>query len=1066
MTLDADIADRLLHASDAAMRRPSQIAFAESADEAIRTGCNAVLHAPTGIGKTRGLLAAAISHILRDGKNRAVYAVRTMGQLFQVEAEFNRGWAAHEAHGEDDEPSVLLGLALGVAPMQEKVCTGYFPELAKGGLTHSCEGCPRQFARFAPCHVVGGCQSSDYEHAIEAGLCPYAYMRANLGRSNLVVASTGYVNSRTNMESIFPGDASPERAALLIDEAHSYLDTLGTSPMLRLFLGEDQRVQSLRQPDSELGVDRVHDEFAMRVADAIANTVFQDQARALLGAETQTARDMQNLLRVSKQANKAAVEEMQRAWKEAQSIRSDVHDRVPRTVAEILETAYVVDPFGVNWINQVNRVTAVHAALADLKATYDETMAHKDDAREMVDELHNAAQTLVESRRAAFAILQEAGDIFRRANEEAREANRRWHDAKDRMAEIRASIQHCHNTKELENRASFKERLDSLKERRGRAHDQEQDAFREKKALRDTAQRLYETKESAKSAVVAVKERERLAWERYERARDATREIDKILRVLLDRRDELQGAAHQALAEIDAAVDGMRDALKAAKNRGQALRSLSARVHETFTAIRSRLEEGQRSISPEEAAAGLEDLAVEALGVLDRVRRWSRMHLHHGEVESEFEEDSTFDPHLAASGVAALDTLSQRVTSRQAAWLRELSVMLAVLAHALEVPERYWVSVGGQDDDSPSKGDVIEVTDLDLGQKMEQLIGEYRSVVLASGTLEPVEETAALLGWTDAVCRRFASPFARSNYAAYALVGIHSGVKRQGRRTVRLTATERRLLNEAVPAWVGALQCNTGIFVASESMLADVYDSMRDEGVWPSNVAHLVLSQKNQDLPDDYAALAREVGANATKSLGADADWAKILKGPTERHVVVWMASAGKFSEGIDFPGRMLEAALLIGIPFPYQIDLEGLLKARRDYYFRVGGEALGQLADDLAWYVFPYRKLAQAAGRIHRRTDDTGTLAFVDERLLGLKHDGGPQGESVRRNRTAEANQRSLRILPTHVLERLAVVVPQMQPTEEHLVLKRLKEILPNAPTLPLGDALNHVRVGTHPCD
>ena len=83
--------------------------------------------------------------------------------------------------------------------------------------------------------------------------------------------------------------------------------------------------------------------------------------------------------------------------------------------------------------------------------------------------------------------------------------------------------------------------------------------------------------------------------------------------------------------------------------------------------------------------------------------------------------------------------------------------------------------------------------------------------------------------------------------------------------------------------------------------------------------------------------------------------------------------AAGSFGEGIDFPGEVLKAVFIIGIPLKKpDIETKGLI----DFL----DEKFGHGWD--YGYSFPAMNQAiQAAGRCIRSSEDRGTIVYMDER-------------------------------------------------------------------------------------
>jgi DNA excision repair protein ERCC-2 len=109
---------------------------------------------------------------------------------------------------------------------------------------------------------------------------------------------------------------------------------------------------------------------------------------------------------------------------------------------------------------------------------------------------------------------------------------------------------------------------------------------------------------------------------------------------------------------------------------------------------------------------------------------------------------------------------------------------------------------------------------------------------------------------------------------------------------------------------------------------------------------------------------------------------------------VLFAVYGGRISEGIDFPGKDLELAVLVGIPFSRP---GAKLKALERYYDIRSGNGREHAVISPA-----IKRTRQAIGRLIRSENDTGAAVILDKRasaypLLGSKQSTDPQ-DDVRR--------------------------------------------------------------------
>lgn len=109
---------------------------------------------------------------------------------------------------------------------------------------------------------------------------------------------------------------------------------------------------------------------------------------------------------------------------------------------------------------------------------------------------------------------------------------------------------------------------------------------------------------------------------------------------------------------------------------------------------------------------------------------------------------------------------------------------------------------------------------------------------------------------------------------------------------------------------------------------------------------------------------------------------------------VLFCVCGGRVSEGLDFPGKEMELAIIVGIPYARPSARQ---KALLDYYRMRSGESWGPVVKAPA-----VRKMRQSVGRLIRSEHDRGIAVILDRRageLEGLDavHTADPVGD-VRR--------------------------------------------------------------------
>ena len=94
----------------------------------------------------------------------------------------------------------------------------------------------------------------------------------------------------------------------------------------------------------------------------------------------------------------------------------------------------------------------------------------------------------------------------------------------------------------------------------------------------------------------------------------------------------------------------------------------------------------------------------------------------------------------------------------------------------------------------------------------------------------------------------------------------------------------------------------------------------------------------------------------------------------TSEGSVLFAVTGGRVSEGLDFPSKELELAIIIGIPYPYPTMKLNSLIRYTNYRFGSGWEhAVKSPA---------VRKMRQARGRLIRSETDRGVCVVFDRRV------------------------------------------------------------------------------------
>ena len=226
---------------------------------------------------------------------------------------------------------------------------------------------------------------------------------------------------------------------------------------------------------------------------------------------------------------------------------------------------------------------------------------------------------------------------------------------------------------------------------------------------------------------------------------------------------------------------------------------------------------------------------------------------------------------------------------------------------------------------------------LDPSLASREVFEEAYSSILMSGTLSPTSMYAEVLG-LKAKCVEYPNPFPKENRMVLIFPETTTRYVERSGESYKSIADVLERIREACPG-------NMAVFFPSYEVLEGVSKFVRGEKF----VERKEMKKKEK----------MELFRSFTSS---------------ERGLLLAVAG-GSFSEGMDYPGKFLECAVIVGIPLE-KPDL--LTKARISYY----QQKLGQ-----GWnygYIFPAMNRAiQAAGRVIRSESDRGVIIFMDKRYL-----------------------------------------------------------------------------------
>ncbi len=230
---------------------------------------------------------------------------------------------------------------------------------------------------------------------------------------------------------------------------------------------------------------------------------------------------------------------------------------------------------------------------------------------------------------------------------------------------------------------------------------------------------------------------------------------------------------------------------------------------------------------------------------------------------------------------------------------------------------------------------------LDPALLTKEVFDNCYSAIVMSGTLNPTNMYADVLGVKDAICRSFPSPFPESNRLSMIVPRTTTKFTMRSERQYKDIASVTADIANKIPGCVM-------LFFPSYSIrdsVSELFSQTYKKTVFFETPG--MDKQSKQQLLDKFSLYAKSGAA-------------------------LLAVAAGSFGEGIDLPG-IVKGVIVVGLPLD-RPDLETTeLIAYYDRKFGKGWEY---------GYILPaMTRCIQNAGRCIRSETDRGVLAFVDER-------------------------------------------------------------------------------------
>jgi len=246
---------------------------------------------------------------------------------------------------------------------------------------------------------------------------------------------------------------------------------------------------------------------------------------------------------------------------------------------------------------------------------------------------------------------------------------------------------------------------------------------------------------------------------------------------------------------------------------------------------------------------------------------------------------------------------------------------------------------------------VFERWDMRAAEVLEEIWNYFYTTIFMSGTLKPFRAFADIAGIDsyEGLTASFKIP--RENILALVIKDVSTrGEELSEEMREKYAVMLREILN--------VLNVNTAVFFSSYRIMNDLQEAIAD-----------IAKSQQRNLFIEYEGMsgdkAREILDNFKK----------------ETNGILCASMSGRFAEGADFPGRELEAVVLVGIPFERVTTRTHLYIS---YYQKIYGPDRGRYYS----YVIPaLKRSSQAMGRALRSPQDRAILIAADERYWNKQY-------------------------------------------------------------------------------
>jgi len=218
--------------------RAQQIQYMVMCYEGVVNDRDVVIEGPTGLGKTRALIGAALPKLINQPEARLLYTTRTIAQVNNIMREVK------EVLSNNSIDRIDATLHIGTGSMKALACDSFVDPYTEDD-EEQCDSCSDKLKktrfRETPESETKVVDLEFLKSVRKEEKCPLPVFRKKSKNAKIVVSPFAYLFDSFWISKYF-GATKPEDRILVVDEAHNFLEDLSSKPYLQINIGSYKKL--------------------------------------------------------------------------------------------------------------------------------------------------------------------------------------------------------------------------------------------------------------------------------------------------------------------------------------------------------------------------------------------------------------------------------------------------------------------------------------------------------------------------------------------------------------------------------------------------------------------------------------------------------------------------------------------------------------------------------------------------------------------------------------------------------------------------------------------------------